>query len=169
MSVVYLRKVNGGLIPFEDGDWEEFHKWNRNDFLKAEITRPRNYKFLQKFFVLISYGFECWETPEVNWEGNVAFANFRARNMPAPEKNRERFRKDVTIACGYYDLVINIKGEVRAEAKSISFASMDEDEFESLFNKAINYLIRMQILRNQTNAEVRAVVEERVNNLLAFG
>jgi hypothetical protein len=53
-----------------------------------------------------------------------------------------RFRKDLTILAGFYDTVTNIRGEVRAEAKSLAYANMDDEEFSRCFSSLINAAIK---------------------------
>ena len=59
-----------------------------------------------------------------------------------PQKNPERFRKDVIILAGYFDATYRLDGDVRIEAKSISFASMSEDEFEKLYSATIDVILK---------------------------
>lgn len=151
---IYLNKIGTVLVPANESDAEIVRGWRQGEYVKCKASRPNNPMFHRKLMSLFNYGFECWE-PEWPVEG-------------CAQKNFERFRKDVTIACGHYTLVVNIKGDVRAEADSLSFGKMDADQREALFQKVITYLIRMEILRNQTPEQVDAVVEERVSRLLNY-
>ena len=74
-------------------------------------------------------------------------------------KNKERFRKDIAILAGFFDSTVNLKGEVRLEAKSISFAQMDEIEFEALYNQTINVILQ-SVLTTYTRDDLDAVVEQ---------
>lgn len=69
----------------------------------------------------------------------------------------------MAIVCGYFELVTNSKGETRVEAKSISFANMDQDTFESLYNATLNYGLK-HIAKNRT----REGIEEWVEQLMSF-
>lgn len=152
---LFLRKVQGGtLVPDNDEAVEWLQKVKNGDVVAAEVTRPRNYLFHKRYFALLNLGFDAWEPqlPEHN-------------GMPVV-KNFERFRKDVAIASGFYELTVNIKGETRAEAKSISFASMKEDEFDQLYQKTITlFLSKYQILCNYRDA---AEVDDVINKILGF-
>ena len=53
----------------------------------------------------------------------------------------DRFRKDLIILTGNFTAVYNARGEVRVEAKSISFAGMDEAGFEKLYSKTIDVIL----------------------------
>ncbi|MNR39807.1 hypothetical protein D3C85_1580430 [compost metagenome] len=56
----------------------------------------------------------------------------RAERFPAVDKSREAFREWVTIEAGHFHLVQTPDG-IRKEAKSIAWASMDEDGFAALY------------------------------------
>ena len=83
----------------------------------------------KKYFALLNLAFENWEPGEID------------SKYGKPMKNFDRFRKDVAILTGHYDLVIRVDGSSRPEAKSISFAKMDQSEFEGLYSKTIDLLV----------------------------
>lgn len=152
---LFLRKMPGGtLVPDDDVAVEWLQKVKNGAVVSAEVTRPRNYLFHKRYFALLNLGFESWEPPTKEHNG-----------LPVT-KNFERFRKDVAIASGFYELTVNLRGEARAEAKSISFASMSEEEFDQLYQKTITlFLSKYQILCNYQDA---AEVERTVNAILGF-
>lgn len=76
--------------------------------------------------------------------------------MPVAKK-RERFRKDLIILAGFYEPTVNIRSEVRLEAKSISFAVMDEIEFERLYNATVDVILR-RILTRYTRQDLDDVI-----------
>lgn len=148
MTEALLRKVQGGaLIPADDESAEALMRVKSGDLVRVKWAQPRNVKFMRKFFAMLNVGFEAWEPPAQEYRG-----------LPV-QKNFERFRKDVVIAAGFYDPVANLKGEVRAEAKSISFANMTEDEFEKVYSTVANVLLQ-KVLRNYTRDDLDRVVEE---------
>lgn len=149
---VFFTKTPAGLIPAEDEDREKIRKWKTGALIKGEFTQPRNPKFLRKFMALINLGFEAWEPREQEYKGH------------AVQKNRERFRADVTIAAGFYDLVVDLHGGVHAKAHSISFASMSEDEFEKVYSAVVDVLLQ-DVLKSYTREDLDRVIEE----ILAFG
>lgn len=149
MSEIFLQKMGNGLFPAYESDAEKLEKYPHDVFLRAEVSRPRNYKFHRKFYALLNAGYAAWEPPENEYKG-----------LPA-QKQFERFRKDCVIAAGYYDVVTNIKGDVRLEAKSISFAEMDDTEFAALYNAVINVLLQ-RVLNNYTREDLDQVVERLI-------
>lgn len=152
---MYLRKLPGGtLVPDNDESAEWLQGIKSGDVISAEVAKPRNYKFHRRYFALLNLGFEAWSPLTAEHNG-----------MPVV-KNFDRFRKDVAISSGFYELTVNLRGETRAEAKSISFASMSEEEFEQLYQKTITlFLSKYQILCNYRDA---AEVEQTVNAILGF-
>lgn len=144
---LFLTRTLSGFSPTHEPDMEALKKFKLGDTVRAEVVRPRNLKFHRKFFALLNVAFEAWETPTTEFRG-----------LPV-QKNFKRFRKDCIIAAGFYDPVHNLKGEVRAEAHSIAFGNMSEDEFEKLYS-AVADVILQQVLRNYTRGDLDAVVAE---------
>lgn len=141
-----LSKINGALVPAFEADREAVNKIAPGSLVRCDIIQPRNAKFHRKFFALLNLAFEAWEPADQDYKG-----------LPV-QKNFERFRKDLVIAAGFYDVVANIKGEVRAEAKSISFAKMDDEEFSRLYNAVANVILQ-RVMTNYTRDDLDQVVE----------
>ena len=59
---------------------------------------------------------------------------------------------------GHYITTVTLKGEVRLIPKSISFANMDQDEFDSLYNATVNVVLK-RILTNYTRDDLDAVID----------
>jgi hypothetical protein len=144
---LYLRKV-GNTYIVDSGDDTDI---KNGEIVSAEIKRPRNYRFLKKYFTLINYAFGVWEPECLDYNGQPVGKSF------------DRFRDDITILAGYYTLSENIKGEPKAEAKSISFGKMQEDEFSCLYSKTIDVILK-HVLRNYTREDVDSVVD----NIIGF-
>lgn len=147
MALVHLRKINGALYPADDMDKAVVDKWPTGEFLKADVVRPRNYKFHRKFFAMINVGYEAWEPPELLYKGLKA------------EKNPDRFRADCIVQAGFYDVVANLNGEVRVEPKSIAFGKMEEDEFEKVYSAVANVILR-KVLTTYTRDDLDKVVDQ---------
>ena len=113
----------------------------------------RNVMFHRKFFALLNIAFDNWNPGEINSKYGI------------PEKNFERFRKDVAILCGHFHLVIRVDGTSRPEADSISFAKMDQETFKDLYSKTIDVLIK-HVYKQKIDAEK---LDEIVERYLQFG
>jgi hypothetical protein len=116
---IYLRNTINGLIPLYPSDFDEKRKLKLGQDYKANITNPRNYEFHKKFFALMNIGHEN-------------------TSLEMPFKT---YRKYVTQKAGYFKTYATHKG-VMIEADSISFASMTQDEFEELYSRVIDVIIK---------------------------
>lgn len=142
MKTYWRKLLNGTLAPEDAATIEWLSKIKAGDVVGGEFKRARNYKFHCKWFSLVQFAYDCWEPPE-----------------DAPEKNFERFRKEVTMLAGYYVEVPSIRGGTRYEAQSISFASMDEETFTKLYDATVSALLKW-VLKNYTRADVDRVMSE---------
>lgn len=140
---IIVSKLNGALHPYDEESHEALKKFRSGVPLRVKITRPRNYQFHKKYFALLNLAFDYWEPPE-NQVG---------------EKNFDRFRKDVTILAGFYERYVRLDGSTRVEPKSISFAKMSEREFEELYQKTIDVIVKY-VLRQYSGDELRSIVAQ---------
>ena len=115
---IYVKNTLSGLIPIYDSDFEGKRKLKIGQEYKADIKKPRNLKFHKKFFALLNIGHQ-------NTKLNMSF---------------EFYRSYVTMKSGYYIAYETARG-VMVLPKSISFASMDETEFEELYNSVISVVM----------------------------
>jgi Protein of unknown function (DUF1367). len=127
---INLIKTISGLTPADPESKKNYDKIKPGALVITETKVVRNPAFLRKWFALLKIGFDNWEPPKISSEYGT------------PEKNFERFRKDVIILCGYYNTVIRLDSSVRIEPKSVSFANMLEEQFADLYNKTIDLLIK---------------------------
>lgn len=120
MKVTLIKTLNGSLKPAYDSDYENVKKIKVGEPYEFEFRKPRNYKFHKKFFALI----------------NMVFDN-QERYTSA-----DHLRKDLLIDAGYYDTRYNLHGVEIQEAKSISFANVDEIEFNEIYSRVIDSIVR---------------------------
>lgn len=138
------------LIPAHQTDEESVAALPNEVPLRVKVTRMRNVDHHRKYFALLNYAYDCWEplAPIIEHEW-----------QELAQKNFDRFRKDIAILCGFYEASYRLNGECRLEAKSISFANMDQDEFEKLYDKTIDVIVK-HVLTNYTGDELRNVVDQ---------
>ena len=120
MKITLIKQLNNSFKIAYDSDYEKLKKIKVAEPYEFEYKNVRNLKFHKKYFALI----------------NLLFQNQERYN------NLDHLRKDLTIEAGYYDLRANIHGEEVKEAKSISFASMDEDEFSEYYNAILDCIVK---------------------------
>ena len=139
--------ANGMLIPANDETREFIRKKKLGTGISGEFKQIRNYNFLRKYMALMNIGYDAFEPEIAEYKGQVV------------EKNFDRFRHDITIMAGYYTFTTDINGEVKAVAKSISFGSMEEEEFSVLYSKTIDVLLR-KVLTEYTKDNLENVVDQ---------
>ena len=155
MTEIFLRKIQGVLVPDSESDVEKLASIASGETIRADIKRPRNIGYHKKYFALLDVLFDIFQPDEQ--EERLWYKGIQ------PIKNRERFRKDIAISTGFYEMVYTLKGEVRAEAKSISFAAMDDVEFAALFSRTIDYGL-LHIAKGKTREEI----DNWTNAILSF-
>ena len=116
MKVYLVKTFNGGFIPADDEDKEKLKGIKQGETVSCEVKKPRNIKFHRKFFVLVK----------------LVYDNQKIY------KCIEHLRNDLTIEAGYYKVSYNMHGEEVKLAKSISFASMGELEFNEFYSSVVN-------------------------------
>ena len=149
-DITCIKLPSGALAPADEASRQAVGKFKIGQPVRLKATRQRNYQFHKKWWALVGFAFEHWQPASLQdpkFEG------------VAPEKNLDRFRKDITILAGFYEASYRVDGSVRIEAKSISFASMDEDEFDRLYNATISAVLK-HILTHYERQELEDVVLE---------
>lgn len=149
MKTLLIKTGSNTLSPANIEEAEKLKKIKVGRVIEVELTQKRNYEFHKKFFAMLGIGFDAFEPAQQEYNG-----------IPA-QKNFERFREDVVIAAGFYDLVYDIKGNAKAKAHSISFGSMDQGKFEKVYNGCCNALLQ-QVLKNYTREDLDRVVDELI-------
>lgn len=147
MTTLHLVKLYDSFRPVDRVSLEAMDAMKPGQVYKGELTRPRNYEFHKKFFALVDVAFDAWEMPVNEYRG-----------VPI-QKNQDRFRKDLLIMAGYGYPVVNLKGDVRYEAQSISFANMEQGEFEQLYSKVVDVILQ-KVLSNYTKDDLDRVVDD---------
>ena len=151
MTEIYLRKLYNTFVPINQSSADAMDAMQMNGEFKAVLTKPRNIGFHKKLFALISIAYEAWTPEKMEYKG------------VAVQKNRTRFRHDLTVMAGFYTPTFKANGELVMVPKSISFAKMDEEEFSQLYSKFIDVILA-QILTHYTAQDL----DEQVNKILGF-
>lgn len=157
LSIVrqFLFGLFKGATDKDDKRWNRFWRMavskEAGELFDVETCFPRNPKFHRKMFALLAVGFDSWEPDRKRF----------SYNGRAIEKNFERFREQVLILAGHYDQVFSLRGDrMELVAKSISYAAMDDSEFEALYSAVIDVLLREVCTRYSGRAELEAVAEQ---------
>lgn len=151
MPELTFTKMATMIFPADKTTDEYIQSLKTGQVIHGSFSRARNYQFLKKYFALLNFAFEHQELGDVLYNGELVEPNF------------DEFRNNVTILAGYYTPVYDINGQVHLRAKSISFAKMDADEFEKLYQKTIDVILR-KVLTRYTEEELH----NTVNELMSF-
>lgn len=120
---VNMEKRDGGFLsPFDDFAQDKINKLKTGCIYEVEFKYCRNPSFHGKVFSFLGFCFHFWK-------GNNEFMDEAAQF--------DVFRKNLTVLAGYYDSFYKIDGSVRIEAKSLSYGSMTQEDFERFYNAAI--------------------------------
>ena len=108
-----------GLVPYGDEDYEEKKRLKDGETYSVEIKVARNLDFHRKYFVMISYAWDFLNEAET--------ATFRTK---------DNFRKYLEISAGHCEVIYHPRLQEFVEIpKSISFAKMDNAEFDALYQR----------------------------------
>lgn len=153
MELLFQKGSTGLVSACEEAtDWLSKKKLGAT--ILVEPREMRNGKFFKKWFALVEMAYGHWaEAVEpLEYKGQPVFPSFL------------RFRKDLTIMAGYYEAVVNLKGEMRIEAASISWANMDEKTFGDLFEATIQVLLAKvfngRVCKQWSERQLRDVAEQ---------
>lgn len=129
-----FRKTQTGLMPANNEGQDFYSKVKNGGLVTAEFKKKQNSAFHAKMFALLDLGFTNWKQPavEVSVGGKII----------VPEKDFERFRKDLTILAGFYHVVFRVDGSYRIEADSLSYDKMPPEKREKIYSKFIDVLLK---------------------------
>lgn len=125
---IQMVKLRGGVLaPASDIDEEVMTRFKTNEQYEIEIKQSRNPKFHAKVFKFLTYCFNHWKSDREFMDEAGQF---------------DVFRKNLTVIAGYKREYYSIRGAVRVEAMSLSYANMDQVAFEQLYNALISAAMR---------------------------
>ena len=122
MKLEFIKQAGGLLMPADDVASEKMTKFKTGEQYQVDIKRTRNPQFHRKMFAFFKFCFD-------HWAGGHEFQD--------ESLQREEFRKELTKLAGLYDQVFDLHGNFTIVAKSLSFANMDQEEFEQCYSALI--------------------------------
>ena len=184
MSKVNLIRNGRSFAPATEQDEELLKRVRTGEVIACEFTKPRNPQFHRRFFALLNLAYEYWVPdgglmPQQELFGITGLAKYIAAKMPgvdaqalskeyvtmqitgrsekypAVEKDFELFREWIISESGHSELKQTPRGIVK-KAKSISFARMDETEFNGLYKSVFNVAWR-HMLQSSFASEAEAM------------
>lgn len=123
---IFCKVTPCGLVPLHDSDLDLKKRLRVGSVVRCKVSNPRNYEHHKKFFALVRLTFDNLPLPLVEkWNIRNEYDMLR------------RFKRDL----GYFTNTINECGEHEIEYLSISFAAMEQHEFEQFYNQCIDLVL----------------------------
>jgi len=140
-----LQNTAVGLVPLYESDYDEKRKLKAGQVYQAEIKVVRNIKFHRKMWSMLN---TAWALlPERTQHGFRSFEGFRAYLL---------------VAAGFYEMYYSPRLREFVEIpRSMSFASMDEVEFNDCYERVKDVI--WGILSTRVNI-TQAVFEQYLAN-----
>lgn len=140
---IYCRVTDIGLIPMYDSDLDEKHRLRIGDNVLCTIKRPRNYEFHKKYFALL---------------------RLTVANLPhLIQQQMQIFTEEDLLDCLKIDLGLFTTrwhgGRQIVKTGFISFAKMDNTEFEKFFSRSVDAILRIYL----RGTDRQALIEEVEN------
>lgn len=140
---IYCRVTDIGLIPMYDSDLDEKHRLRIGDNVLCTIKRPRNYEFHKKYFALL---------------------RLTVANLPhLIQQQMQIFTEEDLLDCLKIDLGLFTTrwhgGRQIVKTGSISFAKMDNTEFERFYARSVDAILRIYL----RGTDRQALIEEVEN------
>jgi len=122
MKINVIKLPGGVLIPANDMEEEKLKKFKNHEMFQIAIKNERNWKFHKKVIMFFLFCFEYWVSNNKYTDESTDF---------------DEFRYELTILAGFKKVIWKIDGSFECKAKSISYAKMQQEEFESLYSALI--------------------------------
>ena len=150
-KIAFVRANIGGVhcfVPASEIDAEEFGRLTFGEVYTAEFKKMRNWRFHRKFFALLGITFDNM-SDEVRERCNI--------------HTMDGMLVHLKVALGHYELMVALDGSPIYEPKSISFAAMDQTEFEKFYQHTLDIVISKYTM----NMDERRM-EQMVNRVMGF-
>jgi hypothetical protein len=145
-----------GIVPDTMLDREQLEMVHTDGVVKVTVVVPRNPKFHRKGFALITTVFEFMDEKVKEDLGIFTI---------------EMLRKRLLLDLGRFTITVMgpgngaiPEGSIIYEADSMSFAKMDDTEFETLYNQII-----MISIEKYVSGQTEESINRRVDEIIRFG
>ena len=154
MQIQVIKQPGGLLRPANQVDADLLSGLANGALLTGDFKQPRNPRFHRKFFAMLNFAYDYWQPQEQEYKGLKS------------EKSFKRFRNEVTVLAGWYIVTTDLRGNVKLEPKSISFADMDDTEFSEFYKAAFGVL--WNFVLSQVQGMTPELAENTINQLVNF-
>lgn len=137
MAKINFKKHAGGvMVPADELAAEQMQRFKTGVVYEMEIKEGRNQAFHGKAFAFLTFCFEHYFNEGV--AGNV--------------QKFDWFRKELTIAAGFYDEFETRKGKVKV-ANSLNYRSMSQETFEAWY-KSVIQVAMLTVFKNSNDPNI---------------
>lgn len=140
MKAWFFKLPTGDLRPLDSDSLKSMAAGEAYEF---EFRKKRNYKFLQKFMLFLK-------------------AVYDIETIQEQFSSVEHLRYALTMDVGHFEEVQGLTGEIYLKRKSISFAHMEEADFNKFYSKV------MQLVLDQLPQYCAADINNMMNKLMKF-
>ena len=131
-KVIQVIKKNGAYYPATDHDKEISDQAREGAAFRLKLSSPRNPDHHRKYLALLNLVFD--NLPE----GHRLVFGDRVMRI----KSVDNLLWHIKMQLGYYENKMTLGGKITMEAKSISFDSMPQEEFNEFYNRSIDVILK---------------------------
>lgn len=138
MKVNFIKQAGGLMVPANDMESDRLARFKTGEVYEVDIKLSRNASFHGKVFKFFNFCFEHWDAD-------------KTVKYQCPTSQFNTFREHLTVLAGFYISTVNLNGEVRIRAESLSYAQMDQERFEFVYQALIQAAIKQLFGRDDDN------------------
>jgi len=131
MLLAVTKTADGKLLPSDEKSINIFSKVKIGETILVDYKPKRNYNFHKKGFSLLSIVFQNQNTYD----------------------NLEDLRTEFKLKAGWYQEHVTTKGKIIYIPKSMSFATMDNIEFEEVYSRFIDIALKHFVTMDKQELE----------------
>lgn len=137
MTEILLRRDFGPILrPCDEAGESALKRITQGNIVAVNVKQPRNVHHHRKFFALMQ----------------TIFSN------QSHYKTLEHLLSAFKFACGHTEKIRTARGEIEIP-RSISFAKMDQAEFEAFYDRAVEF-VTTEVIPGLDSADLAREVEE---------
>ena len=131
-----LIRTNNGLQAITPHQIDQIKKLREGEEYEVEVKQPRNYEFHKKFFAF------------------VRLCNYhKPEHLDRLINSEEDMLDFIKIGVGHCKTWTTPKGDTAYKPQSISFASMDETDFQEFYDRCVDFCLKY-ILKGLSKHEI---------------
>lgn len=119
-----------GLVPAYDSDHDKKMKLKNGEIYSCEIRKPRNLKFHRKFFALVRLTVD-----------NLPHNLQDSLHIYTEDDMLTQFKIDLGLVS-----FVQVGGREVLKERSISFAAMDETQFEGFYQRCLTLVLKKYLV-----------------------